>query len=336
MPVIGVGSITITDFNDAISIVPNIIANHPLTIGYDPATGVYNPDWVASPLTLTPVATVGGRSGDIIQGSSNQKWYYRRNGEDWTQISNGVGNFTINATTYVLGLNVNSYTDSAHTSLEFKFEFTYHDNTLNLDFPCEVHANFFRVSNGTSVVIARAWSNGGNQFKNQSLPASIEIETELLRGTASDTSALSYQWQKTIGGVWTNISGATSKTYTVTAESVLNYGQFRCLIHDDDSSSDTYNQTFTSDTILISDLTDPYKVELITTSGSSIIKNGAGSATVKAKVSQNNIEIDAAGTELSYRWYKVGVGTTLWTSKTYTIPASQVSGSNDFQCEVSK
>lgn len=332
---ISVGSYTVIDFNDGISIIANIRSNHPYVLAYDPATGTYTPSWQSIPLVLTPVANVGGRPEDIISTSINKKWYYRRSGDVlWTQITNGVNDFTINASDE-LGYTGHDLFDGSHTTLEFKFEFTYYDTTLKINLQREITIGFARVSNGTSVVIAYANSTG-DRFKNGMEPSYIDLSASLMRGTSFDNTAISYQWQKLIGDVWTDISGATISTYRVLPSTVDGSSQFRCKIIDNDISSDTYNEIFLTNGLTILDFTDPYTVEIIPISGSGIIKNGSGSVELKANVYQNGVEVDADGSAFSYRWYKVGDGTTLASTKSYTVQSTQVDGSNSFNCEVSK
>ncbi len=111
-----------------------IESNHPETLAYDPATGIYNPNWTTTPLSLTPNAYVVGRSGDIIATATNKVWKYRKSGEtDWTVISNGTGGFTINSSS-VLGFTGHALFDNSHLTVEFKFSYTYHDSTLNMNF----------------------------------------------------------------------------------------------------------------------------------------------------------------------------------------------------------
>jgi hypothetical protein len=324
-------SYSIIDYNDGLTIISKINSNHPDTLAYDPASGVYNPSWSTTPLALTPTAYVAGKAGDIIAQSTAKVWSYRRAGAtSWTNIVNGTNGFTINSSS-VLGFVGNSLFDGTHSTVEFKFSYTYHDSVLNLDFAYEVTKTFARISNGTSVVIARAWSENGEQFKNKSIPTSITLRTELIRGVTTDTTSLTYQWQKYSSGTWSNIASSTSTTYIVNASSVLGAAQFRCNIKDTDSSSDTYNQTFTTNGITILDLTDPYQA-VISSSEGAFLKNGSGSTILTCKVYQNGTEVTSG---LTYKWYKNGSATVVGTSNTFTVTHDMVSVKADFTCEVS-
>lgn len=323
-------SYSIMDYNDGITIISKISSNHPETLAFDPTSGGYNPSWATTPLALTPVAFIAGRAGDIISSATNKAWAYRRTGSSaWTPIVNGTGGFTINASS-ILGYTGHDLFDSSHPNLEFKFSFTYHDATLNIDFEQEATKTFTRISNGTSVVIARAWSLDGEQFKNKSIPASLTLEAELIRGITSDTTQLSYQWQKYSGGEWTNMSGKTAKTIVITPADVTGTGQFRCNVTDTDTVSDTYNDVFTTNGILILDLTDPYQAEILSSNGS-FMKNGVGSTVLTCKVYQNGAEVNSG---LTYKWYKNGSATVIGSAKTLTVTNDMVDVKADFVCEV--
>jgi len=331
-------SYTIMDFNDGVTLVSKIDANHPETLAYDPTSGAYNPSWSSVGLSLTPTGYVAGKSGDIIASSSSKKWYYRRSGSaTWIPITTGENGFTINSSN-VLGYSSNNLFDNSHKTLEFKFEYVYHDDTLNVDIPQEVTKTFTRISNGTSVVIARAWSENGEQFKNKSIPSSITLNCELLRGTTTDTSKLTYQWQKYSGSTWSNITGATSSSYIVTASSVVGLGQYRCIIEDTDVASDTSGETFNTNGVTILDLTDPYQA-VISSSAGSFIKNGVGSSTLTCQVYQNGAEVNSG---VSYSWSaydengdSISLTGHSTTGKTFLVTNDLINVKATFVCEVS-
>ena len=50
--------------------------------------------------------------------------------------------------------------------------------------------------------------------------------------TAIGTGTLTYQWQTLSGGAWSNISGATSATYSVTIAPALDGTEYRCVVTD--------------------------------------------------------------------------------------------------------
>jgi fibronectin type 3 domain-containing protein len=48
--------------------------------------------------------------------------------------------------------------------------------------------------------------------------------------TASGTGPLSYQWQKQVSGTWTNLSGATSASFTISSAQAADAGQYRVVV----------------------------------------------------------------------------------------------------------
>lgn len=324
-------SYTIMDYNDGISLIIKLAANHPESLAYNPSDGTYNPSWATTPLTITPSIYIGGKAseGDKLADCTEKKWYYRRTGSStWIAIVSGANGFTI--TNDILGYSSNNLFSGTYTTVEFKFAFTYTDPTILLPFEYEVVKTFTRISNGTSVVIARAWSTNGEQFKNKTIPASLTLQAELIRGSISDILGLSYQWEK-FASAWGNIASATSATLVVVPGDVDGSAQFRCKITDTDSASDTYNEVFTSNGILILDLTDPYQA-VITSSGGAFIKNGAGSSTLTCKVYQNGVEVTSG---LTYQWYNDGVAISGATSNTLAVTSEMITVKANFVCEVS-
>ena len=158
------------------------------------------------------------------------------------------------------------------------------------------------LANGTSFVLARAYAPGGSQFKN-GVPTSLTINAELVRGTTSDKTNLTYTWQKSTNGTtWTAVTGTTA-TLAVTPDMVNSFAMFRCIIKDTDSASDTYNQSFTTEGVSILDVSDPYQAVIESTAGN-FFKNDTGSTVLICRVYQNGAEIDATGETLTYTWTK--------------------------------
>lgn len=132
------------------------------------------------------------------------------------------------------------------------------------------------------------------------------------------------------------ITGYSTNEITVPDGAVLNYETFQCAIKDTDSASGTTN-TIVRDFISLSDMSDPITIDIAAPAGN-IIKNGAGSLTLTAKVWRNGEEIDATGTIYSYKWNKYNsTGTPqseTRTTKTITVQATEVSGKATFECEL--
>ena len=66
--------------------------------------------------------------------------------------------------------------------------------------------------------------------------------------SASGTGTLTYQWQKLVNGTWTNISGATSSTYTITAAATTDAGSYWVIVANVGGSVTSNTATLTVNT----------------------------------------------------------------------------------------
>lgn len=288
---ISAGQITIIDYNDALSLTGFISANHPKTQLYNPDTGTYTPDFETENMILTASLFKLGTSSDIIDQAKTIKWF-----DGATELTGTTTNYTINGKTLTIKKNV------LDPAKDFICEVVYTDLVTNLDLEFKMSISLSKVVNGGGIVNAVAWTPNGNIFKNGTV-SSLIAECNLRRGTGViDETNVSYKWYKYVSGSWVEISGATTKTLTVTPEDVPGLMQFKCAIKDLDPSSSTYNQTF-EDSVVFIDQSDPIQIMIESTAGN-IFKNGTGSTDLKARLFRAGEEIDVAGTEYTYTWYK--------------------------------
>ena len=344
-------SFTLMDYTDGISLITGINSNLPLVCQYDETNKQLNPSWAGSTsLQLTPTVIKAGSSDDLVASMTNRKWYRKLGGATtWTEVTSGSNGETINATTGVLSVNQDKLTGS-NNQIEYKFTGNYLDPLLLLTFPVEIIISFARVINGTSTVIARAYAVNGNQFKNDK-PSSLTIQAELIRGADSDSTDLTYTWQKSSNGTsWTTFTGTTS-SISVKPTDVDSFAMFRCLIKDTDANSNTYNQTFTTDAVSILDVSDPLQAVIMSSAGS-YFKNGTGTTILYCKLYQEGSEIDTTGATYNYTWTKtdkdgnadssfspkaVAYGSIVATKKkAIEVSSDAVDVKATFFCEVSK
>jgi hypothetical protein len=278
----------------------------------------------------------------LVSSLSSGTWKRKFPGGSWTDVVSGSNGETVASSTKILTVNQNKMTGDVW-QVEYKFVAVYHDDILNLDLDYEMTITFSRVANGTSFVVARAYTPNGNQFKN-SLPASLKVNAELIRGTTADTTSLTYAWQKsTNGSTWSTVTGSTS-SLTVTPSMVDSFAMFRCTITDTDASSDTYGDSFTTEGITILDVSDPYQV-VIESSAGQFFKNNTGSTTLEAIVYQDGEEVDSAGTLFTYTWTMTDsdgdavttAGSTTFpkTGKTLSVSHDMIDIKGTFFCTIS-
>lgn len=79
---------------------------------------------------------------------------------------------------------------------------------------------------------------------------SISLQTFAYEGSLEIASGATFQWSQLVDDVWTNISGATNTTLTVTKADVLKAKSYRCIM--------TYKGKSYTSTITVQDKTDTY------------------------------------------------------------------------------
>ena len=135
---------------------------------------------------------------------------------------------------------------------------------------------------GADAVVFSVYAPNGTIVQNQS--GSLTLATAAYKGAAAITSGATYQWAKYVSGTWTNISGATAATLTVSGADVVNIQSYRCTM--------TYNSKTYQDVITVEDKSDPYVSEMLAIGGFTF-KNGLGGKAVYVIVRTNNQEVDA-------------------------------------------
>ena len=135
-------------------------------------------------------------------------------------------------------------------------------------------------SNGASAVVFSVYAPNGSIVQNQS--GSILLATSAYAGSTAITSA-AYQWAKYSSGSWTNISGETSETLTVSGSDIINIQSYRCTM--------TYGGKNYVDVITVEDKSDPYVSEMLSIGGYTV-KNNLGGVVPYVIVRTNQKEVD--------------------------------------------
>lgn len=158
-------------------------------------------------------------------------------------------------------------------------------------------------SNGANAIVFSVYAPNGTIVQNQS--GSIQLATSAYSGTTAITVA-TYQWAKYADGKWTNISGATTSTLTVSGSDIINIQSYRCTM--------TYGGKTYVDVITVEDKSDPYVSEMLSIGGYTV-KNNLGGVVPYIIVRTNQKEVDALLGNISEAapsnptsgafWYKV-------------------------------
>lgn len=339
------GQITIVDLNDAKSMNMYLGSNQPLTQIFNKENSSYVPDWAASPfLVITPELYVSGTTTNVVSRLKAAP-AYTINGGAITAFGGTVG------ATAPYALTIKNNMASA-SQMKVECSGVYVDPDTHLETSVKAVVNFTKTENAGQLVCAIAYAPKGNVFKNGQ-SESLTAHCDLWRGSKIDADKVSYQWHKLKpDGTWESlaannaygITGTTTNEITIPASAVLNFESFKCVIKDTDTASGTYN-TSVSDIISFSDLSDPYIVEVSSTTGDKLV-NGQGSTTLNVKVWQNGeaFSDSAADAKFAFSWKKYkkdGVQDAAWgtsgvkAGRSLTVNASEVDTKATFIVELS-
>ena len=134
---------------------------------------------------------------------------------------------------------------------------------------------------GANAVVFTVYAPNGTTFVNQN--GTLPLNVQAYDGNTQISSGATYQWAKYASGVWTDISGATSNSYTVNGSDIASTGTFRCTM--------TYGGKTYQDVITLVDKTDNYQADIDSTAGD-IFKNTVGHTCLICRLWQNGQEVD--------------------------------------------
>lgn len=158
-----------------------------------------------------------------------------------------------------------------------------------------------RGSNGASAVVFSIYAPNGTVVMNQS--GSLVLATSAYSGATAITTGATYQWAKYTEGKWTNISGATSDSLTVSGTDIVNIQSYRCTM--------TYDGKSYVDVITVEDKSDPYVSEMLSIGGFTV-KNSLGGLVPYVIVRTNQKEVDALLGSISETAPSAPSAGTLW------------------------
>jgi len=134
-------------------------------------------------------------------------------------------------------------------------------------------------ANGTPAVVFSVYAPNGTVVQNQS--GTLTLATTAYSGSTAITGT--YQWAKYVSGTWTNISGATASTLTVSGSDIVNIQSYKCTM--------TYDSKSYVDVITVEDKSDPYVSEMLSIGGFTV-KNNLGGLVPYIIVRTNQREVD--------------------------------------------
>ena len=155
--------------------------------------------------------------------------------------------------------------------------------------------------------------------------------TAYLVGT-DDNGKLKLNMYKYVSGSWSLFPDDTSSTIEIDGSEIVGTSTIKCEM--------TYNGKVYTDFITLEDKTDNY-LATIDSSGGDVFKNTVGESTLTCRLFQNGVEVDTAGTQFTYKWYRrdkdgnsLDGGAVFATGKSVRVNGDDVDVKTTFTCEV--
>ena len=345
MAVISRGQITIVDLSDGKSINLYLGSNVPTTQIFNKENSSYVPNWTVSPfLVITPeVYVTGVATNQVSRLKGVPVW--KINGS--TTLST-YGATAATASPYALTIKNNM---TAVNQLQVECEVIYVDPDTTAETKAKTSITYTKTTNAGQLICAIAYAPLGTVFKNGDA-ATLKAHCDMWRGSTIDNTNVTYKWFKLGSGTWAEITSAnaggitgyTTNEITISEAAVLNFESFKCEIKDTDAASGTYN-TSVSDIISFADMSDPYQVEIVAPSGTTLT-SGLTSTVLTVNCWQNGTLLpDSFFTGATCKWRKfnkLGVQDAAWgtsgikTGRSITVTRDEVWVAATFTVEIEK
>lgn len=368
MAVISSGQITIIDMYDAPVLNAWISASQTTTQTYNNTTQVYTPNYATSAQVLTLNLTKAGSATTLISTRvKNVKWIKRVGtvSTEITSTTNTDAEYKSGTSQSILTTKANVPT--ANNAIVWSVEGIWTDPATGLEVSFSASINLTLVQLAKASVIASVSAPNGDFFRNNT-PSSLKVTCDIYKDGdlsagsrkykwfASDTSVITSQdadagvgWRKITATTGTtgivassgfDVAVTTQGVLTVYPDAVVNTQTFMVVATDNvGGTAGTKMKQY----ITLKDMDDPIMV-VVESTGGNIIKNGAGSTTLKARLLQNGEEIDSGGTVYTYKWYKWennvmspnfgGTGIAFKAGKTLSVGSSDINSTATFIVEV--
>ena len=344
-----------------------ISASQTISQTYNNTTQVYTPNYATSAQVLTLNLTKAGSASSIIDAKvKNVKWF-KREGTTTTEITSTTVGAEYKSGTSNSILTTKANVKTEHNAIIWSVEGTWTDPATGLDVPFSASINLTLVQLAKASVVASLSAPNGDFFRNNT-PSSLKITCDIYKDGDLSAGSRKYKWfasdpslstsQDTDAGVgWRKITATTGTTgavassgfdvavttqgvLTVYPDAVVNAQTFMIVATDNAGGN---AGTKMKQYITLKDMDDPIMV-VVESTGGNIIKNGAGSTTLKARLLQNGEEIDSGGTAYTYNWYKYennvknpdfgGTGVGVKKGKTLSVGSADINSTATFIVEV--
>lgn len=366
--VVSTGQITIIDLYDAPSLNAWISSSQTTRQTYNNTAATYSPNYPSTPQKLTLNLTKAGSTVSLISAAVKGVKWFKNVGTTKTEITSTTSTdseFKSGTSNESLTTKINIPT--ANNAIVWTVEGIWTDPATNLDVAFSATVDLTLVQLAKASIIPNVYAPNGDFFKNNT-PASLKVNADLYKEGNISADSKKFKWfaadssvttsQDADAGIgWRKItatSGTTGETVnvafdtattlqgvlTVYPNAVTNSQTFLVVITD--SAGGTSGQKV-KQYMTLRDMDDPIMTVVDSTNGN-IIKNGAGSTVLTARLFRNGEEIDSVGTLYTYKWTKwengamvpnfggTGVATKL--GKNLTVGSADINSKANFKVEV--
>lgn len=368
MATISSGQITIVDMYDAPSLNAWISASQPTTQTYNNTAATWSPNYASTPQVLTLNLTRAGSTTSLLGAAvSGIKWF-KNVGSTKTEITSTTtsdAEYKSGTSQSVLTTKVNVPT--ANNAVTWTAEGTWTDPNSGLPVAFSATIPLTLVQLAKAAVISNVYAPNGDFFRNNT-PSFLTVNADLYKDGSLSSGSKKIKWfasdssvttsQDADGGIgWRKITATTGTTgevastgfdvattaqgvLTVYPNAVVNAQTYLAVITDNVGGT---SGTKTKQYITLRDMDDPI-MTVVESTGGNVLKNGSGSTTLNARLYRNGEEIDASGTQYTYKWSKWqdnvlvsnfgGAGNAYKTGKTLSVGSADVNIKTTFKVEV--
>lgn len=305
-------SITIYDYNDAISLFSYIDTNHSRTQIYNPDTNGFIPDWNKDNLELSVSLYNTGESIEQILSPNvlDIKWYL----DDKNNLIQNDNNFKIHGEKKEkLTVSNNILEDKGEVI--FICSILYYDSKNQIELEEECVIKFSKIINGSGLTYAVMKTPNGNIFKDREIKT-LTAKCSLYKNDILIEDNLKYKWFYDNNKIQTRltkeewieidesthsgITGFNTDTLLLSCDSIYGYQKFKCEITDE-----TDGKKYSDFAIFIKN--EEFIYVVVTSSAGTVFKNDLGNTTLTARLFKKGQELDINGKDYIYMWEKYDV-----------------------------
>lgn len=281
--VVASGGTTFLDLTDRKKLSVALGCNIPQTQIFNPNNGSYSPDWSSAPnLIITPIVYADNAQVPLNNGALSVL-FTKKEGVG-PEVALGAGETVAGNVLTVTG---NKLADVSSGLLTYIAHVTYLDEDVAEPIEARAQIEFTKVTvgadgaTGADAVTFKLYTTTAAMFVNGE--GSIEIKTQAFAGATEIVSGATYAWYRYDNGDWGSPIASTS-SLTVAGNTVDGIASFKCVM--------TYNAKQYVDVITLSDKTDNFQCDVVSTGGD-VFKNKIGKSCLYANLYQNGALIDA-------------------------------------------